>query len=311
MAVNIKQLETFVWVADLGSFKRAAEHLETTQPNISSRIAGLESSINTILMERDAGSVRLTAQGHELLAYARKVVSSLEEFVQAANGDAAFDGIVRLGVTEMVVHTWLRDFMKAFKAQFPNALIELSVDLSIHLERDLADRNIDLAFQSGPFARKASGEKCLGVYPIIWVAAPAMGLPPNKKIAAKQLSQFPILTHARNTRPFEEVSAHFAQWPELKTRLVPSSNLSACMQMTLDAYGVAALLAPMVDRELAQGQLIEINYPWAPEPLKFAARYDLHRSSNVIRAAAKIAEQTAKEFDQGFSQKQKTVRKAS
>lgn len=311
MSLNLKQLETFIWVADLGSFKRAAEYLNTTQPNISSRIAGLEASVDTVLMERDAGSVRLTAQGQELLGYARKVLSSVDEFVQVANGEAAFDGIVRLGVTEMVVHTWLRDFMKAFKARFPKTLIELSVDLSINLERDLADRNLDLTFQSGPFARKASGERCLGVYPIIWVAAPETGLQDGARISPQQLSQFPILTHARNTRPYEDVNVHFAQWPELKARLVPSSNLSACMQMTLDAYGVAALLAPMVEQEVANGELVTLNYSWAPDPLEFSARYDLHRSSSVIRAAAEIAEQTAQIFNKSFTQNHQHIRKVS
>ena len=300
MKLNFKQLETFILVADLGSFRSAAERLSTTQPNVSSRIAALEASLKTVLMERDAGSVRLTAKGHELLGYARNVLSSVDELVEAANGEAAFDAIVRLGVNEMVVHTWLRDFMKQFKQRFPNVLIELSVDLSSKLEIDLAERNIDMAFHSGPFARKASGEQCLGVYPIIWVASPSTGLDSNDPVNVSDLSQFPILTHARRTRPYEEVAAHFAQWPKLKTRLVPSSNLSACLQMTVDGYGVAALLAPMVRQELADGQLIRVNYPWAPEPLSFAARFDKSKSSSVVQSAAEIANQCATEYYNSF-----------
>lgn len=300
MTLNLKQLETFVLVADLGSFRSAAERLSTTQPNISSRIATLETSLKMVLMERDAGSVRLTAKGHELLGYARNVLSSVDEFVEAANGEVAFDGAVRLGVNEMVVHTWLRDFMKAFKARFPNVVIELSVDLSSKLETDLAERNIDLAFQSGPFARKASGEYCLGVYPIIWAASPSTGLAKDRSVNAEDLSKFPILTHARRTRPYEDVAAHFAQWPKLKTRLVPSSNLSACLQMTVDGYGVAALLAPMVEQELANGQLIKVDYPWAPEPLSFAARFDKSKSSSVVQRAAEIAHQCATKYYDSF-----------
>jgi DNA-binding transcriptional LysR family regulator len=298
--LNLKQLETFVLVADLGSFRSAAERLSTTQPNISSRIASLESSLKSVLMERDAGSVRLTSKGHELLGYARNVLSSVDEFIQVANGEAAFDGVVRLGVNEMVVHTWLRDFMQAFKARFPNVLIELSVDLSSKLETDLAERNIDMAFQSGPFARKASGEHCLGVYPIIWVASPSTKLANDRPVSAEELSQFPILTHARRTRPYEDIAAHFAQWPKLKTRLVPSSNLSACLQMTVDGYGVAALLAPMVEQELANGQLIKVDYQWAPEPLSFAARYDLSKSSSVVQSAAEIAHLCATKYYHSF-----------
>jgi len=233
-------------------------------------------------MERDAGSVRLTAKGHELLGYARNVLSSVDEFVEAANGETAFDGAVRLGVNEM------------------------------------AERNIDLAFQSGPFARKASGEHCLGVYPIVWVASPATGLSSDHAVSVEDLSKFPILTHARRTRPYEDVAAHFAQWPKLKTRLVPSSNLSACLQMAVDGYGVAALLAPMVEQELASGQLIELNYVWTPEPLSFAARFDKSRSSSVVQSAADIAHDCAKKYYDSFqstfkhhSDKRVTNKKAS
>lgn len=59
--VSLKQLEAFVAVADLGTFRRAAERLNTTQPNISARIAQLEAQMKVSLMERDAGSVRADA----------------------------------------------------------------------------------------------------------------------------------------------------------------------------------------------------------------------------------------------------------
>lgn len=291
-------------VADLGSFRQAADRLSTTQPNISSRIASLENALGKKLMERDPGSVRLTAQGHELLGYARIVLSSMDDFIQAANGEAAFEGVIRLGVTEMVVHTWLRDFMKNFKSRFPKVLIELSVDLSSNLEADLAEQRIDLSFQSGPFARKASGELSLGTFPIVWAASPDIGLSATQKISPQELSQFPIITHAKSTRPYEEIAAHFGQWPELKTRLVPSTNLSASLQMTADGYGVAALLAPMIEQEINSGELIKLNYEWLPEALSFSARYDQQKSTSVIRSASEIAQQCANKFHQDFSNKQ-------
>lgn len=73
MIWNLKQLETFVWVAKLGRFLRTAERLNTTQPNISVRIAELETTLDVRLFERDAGSVTLTPKGQALLNYAERV----------------------------------------------------------------------------------------------------------------------------------------------------------------------------------------------------------------------------------------------
>ena len=54
--ITFKQIEAFVQVADLASFRRAAERLNTTQPNISARISGLESQLNLKLFERGGAS---------------------------------------------------------------------------------------------------------------------------------------------------------------------------------------------------------------------------------------------------------------
>lgn len=284
-------------MADLASFRRAAKRLHTTQPNVSSRIASLEAALGVALMERDAGSVRLTAHGQALLVRARKVLRSLEEFVEAADNTVLFDGVLRLGVTEIIVHTWLRDFMKQFKAQYPNTMVELNVDLSVNLDSQLHEHSIDIAFQSGPYKHKASGEKKLGVYPIVWVASPALGLATNQRLTKEQICHHPIVTHARNTLPFEEVSAHFAAWPELNTRLMPSSNLSACLQMTIDGYGVAALLAPMVKSEIESGELILLDYKWQPSSLIFSARYDAAKASLIVQKSAELAVNVAGEFN--------------
>ena len=64
---TLKQLESFVWVAKLGSFRATAERLNTTQPNISVRISQLESVLDVRLFYRDSGSVALTPIGHSLL----------------------------------------------------------------------------------------------------------------------------------------------------------------------------------------------------------------------------------------------------
>ena len=82
---NLKHIEAFLAVADLGSFRRAAERLNTTQPNISNRISQLEDRLGLRLMERDAGSVRLTPRGQALLAPARQVLGAfrMSEFRSA------------------------------------------------------------------------------------------------------------------------------------------------------------------------------------------------------------------------------------
>ena len=73
--ITFKQLEAFTFVVDTGTFRAAAAALGTTQPNISSRIASLEAALDVTLLYRDAGSVRLTAKGKDLLEQTRQLVT--------------------------------------------------------------------------------------------------------------------------------------------------------------------------------------------------------------------------------------------
>jgi len=296
MGVNLKQLEAFVSVADLGSFSKAAVRLNTTQPNISLRITALERALDTALMDRDPGSVRLTAKGRDLLAYARRVLQATDDLKIASGNAALFDGVLRLGVTEMVVHTWLADFLARLAEAFPGLAVELTVDLSVTLDRDLAARTLDLAFQSGPFEHRASGSEELGTWPLAWVAAPSVARALGAGISLEALLAYPILTHARNTRPYADVERHVRQAGRTLPRLIPSNNLAACMRMTAQGMGVATLLEAMVMAELEAGTLVRLDYGWVPEPLVFHARYDAGRAPRYVAIAADLARRAATGF---------------
>lgn len=296
MNLNLKQLETFIWVADLGSFKRAAERLNTTQPNISSRISSLEKALGVSLMERDAGSVRLSARGTALLDKARQVMQAVDDFTNTADSKGVYDNVVRLGVTEMIAHTWLNQFLKDFKRLFPNVRLELSVDLAANLERELIDRSLDIAFQSGPFTSRVSGNLALGEFPMVWVAPPNSPMAQKRTINPCDFHQQPVITHAKGTLAYQEIAEHFHTEPNLAVRLVPSSNLLVSAQMVVDGYGVGALLQPFVEPHIQRGELIELNYHWLPKKLAFFARFDQQRASTVIVEAAKLAQTISNDF---------------
>lgn len=290
--ISIKQIEAFVQVADQGSFRRAAEKLNTTQPNISSRIAGLEDQLGFKLMDRDAGSVRLTPMGRTLLAKARDVLRSMDEFMVSAGEDHLFDGVLRLGVTEMIVHTWLGRFLTAFKDRFANIDVDLTVDLSANLSTALFGRVIDLSLQNEPFNRQISGSVDLGEMPMVWVAAPALGYG-NKNLTLRELSRHPVLAYSKGTLPHRQLRDHIATARDVNVRLVSSTNLAACLQITRDGIGVACLPEAMVCDDLEKGNLSRLRYSWTPDALRFQARFDADTSPFFVAEAAILAGQIA------------------
>ena len=287
--ITIKQLEALVQVADQGRFRKAASILNTTQPNISSRIAVLEQTLDAKLMERNGGSIELTPIGRELLLKAKRVISSVDDFLVTANNKDLFDGVLRLGVTEMVVHSWLTQFLSSFYARYPNVQLDLTVDLSANLSTALESNAVDLALQNGPFKTESSASVKIGSYPWAWVVAPAL-LHSNKTQQPFELSAHPILTHAKETLPVKQLASHFANQA---VRYVPSSSLSACLKMATDGLGVACLPEAMIAESLQSQQLRKLEYHWVPDALQFFARYDVDRANHVVAEAVNLAKEAS------------------
>ena len=289
--INLKQLEAFVKAADQRSFRKAAELLNTTQPNISARIAGLEERLGMRLLERDRSDVRLTGMGERLLPEARLVLNAVDGFINTAEQSHLFEGVLRIGVTEMIVHSWLSTYLAALKKQFPLIDVELTVDFSANLTRLLKDRKIDLALQSGPFDEVMSGEISLGAFNSIWVAAPYLGFGSADQ-NLDELTKHPLLTHAKGTLPYLDIKDHLDNAGQ-SARIVSSTNLAACLQMTFDGLGVACLPEAMVRNAIISGRLSQVNYNWTPRPLHFMARYDNDIAQQFVRESAILAGEIA------------------
>lgn len=296
MNINFKQIEAFVWVADLQSFRRAAERLNTTQPNISARVSNLEDMLGIKLMDRDAGSVRLTSKGKQMLDEARNILRSAEKFIDAAGRASQVPSTIKVGVTEMIANTWLRLFLRAVKDLYPNLNIELVVDLSANLKPQLHSRAIDIAFQNGPFRRTTTGSEDLGRFPFVWVGSPDLPITRMTNPTKEDMQALPILAHSRDARQYSEMETHFGASKRGTTKLTSSSSISPCLHMAMEGMGITVLPAAMARPYIADGRLKEIKYAWVPEPLEFLARYDAATASATVERIAALARDIAQEY---------------
>ena len=190
-------------------------------------------------------------------------------------------------MTELIAQTWLRPFLMLMKDRFPAVDVELTIDLSENLSKLLFAREIDLTFQNGPFDQRTPNTEPLGQSPYIWVASPSLDLS-GRPVDGAELAAHRMLSHARGSYPFMQLDAHFRQI-EQPVRLVPSSNIAACLQLAGDGLGVACLPEPMVAEALAAGKLHVVDYGWRPEDLRFAARWSVDPAPTFLTAAVEIA----------------------
>lgn len=295
--MNYKRLETFLLVSTLGSFRKAAERLFTTQPAVSNRISALEEELGCRLFEREQGlgGIRLTAKGEELLPYAEKIVFMSNQLRQRADSELQQAGLLRLGVSETIVHSWLPSLMAALHEEMPNLDIELTVDVTSNLRASLIDHSIDLAFLMGPISEPQIVNEDLCSFPVHWVASPKLDLP-DRCLKLTELQNWPIITYAKNTKPFAEISNRFKKIEDTPTRFFSSSSLAASMKMTLDGVGISALPSAVIQSELERGELVRLSVEWEPRELFFTASYATVPPNYLVRLACSRAVEIAAEY---------------
>ena len=80
--MDLKSLNTFIQVAELGSFSRAGEKLGYSQPTISVQIKQLEQDLGIKLFDRIGHAVRLTDKGRDALLHAQRICHMCDEMAQ-------------------------------------------------------------------------------------------------------------------------------------------------------------------------------------------------------------------------------------
>ncbi|MGI5193624.1 LysR substrate-binding domain-containing protein [Streptomyces sp. CA-288835] len=136
-------LRTFLAVAQTLSFTQAARRLGLRQSTVSQHVRRLESTAGRQLFSRDTHSVELTEDGEAMLGFARRILEAHEQAAAFFTG-TRLRGRLRFGASEDFVLTRLPEILEGFRHDHPEVDLELTVELSGTLHKQLADGKLDL-----------------------------------------------------------------------------------------------------------------------------------------------------------------------
>ena len=286
--VDFRSLETFLWVVTLGSFRGAAQRLNTTQPAISQRIAQLEREMGVKLLNREHRVASPTARGRQLMVYAEKLIGLRSEMMAAVGDRSAMRGVMRLGVAETVVHTWLSRLIKSVNTAYPNLSLEIEVDITPNLSARLLAQEIELAFVLGPLSASSVRNRPLCDYPVGFLASPALGLGKGP-LTVQELAKFPIITFPRRSQPYEIVRSLFNRPGLPAIRLHASASLATVIHMAIEGLGIAVIPTAIVENELADQRLQLLSTELKIPPLTFSASWLASPDTVAVELIADLA----------------------
>lgn len=253
--MNLKFLETFVWVAKLKSFRLTAEKLFTTQASISSRIAVLESELGVKLFLRDSRGVSLTPEGVKVLDYAEQMMVTMQGLKQSLETTSSKVGRIRIGAMDTVIHTWLSPLVAELMDHFPLVEIELVADTALNLSDQLQKGFLDLILQTDLLRLETVRSLELASHPMAWIVA-SQSIYHRDYASLAELAQERIITYSKNSHPHQDVLRLMQANGVAAPRMNCVNSVSAITRLLRDGFGVGALPPVLVMEELARGELV-------------------------------------------------------
>jgi DNA-binding transcriptional LysR family regulator len=166
-SLDLDAVKAFVLTAELQSFTRAADALDSTQSAISLKLRRLEDQLGRRLLERTPRQVRLSAEGAAFMEAARELVGAHERAI------ASFEVKQRrlvIGISHQLVGSELPGLLRWMNEHDPNLLIELRVAGSNEVLKAYDDGVLDAALVLQPEDRRRNGE-VLFAESFAWIAA--------------------------------------------------------------------------------------------------------------------------------------------
>jgi len=236
--LDVSALRSFITVADVGGVTRAAGRLALTQSAVSMQIRRLEELLSAQLLDRSGRGVTPTAEGEQLLSYARRIVALNDEAVGRMT-DAGWEGELVLGVPHDIVYPHVPGVMKAFALSHPRVRLTLTSSFTRRLKTQFARGEIDLML--GTERAPDPGGETLTTSPLIWVGAPGGRAWRDRplKLAFEHGCIFRAPTQAA-------LDAHGVPW----TMAVDADSTRAIEATVSADLAVCALLAPNAPPQL-------------------------------------------------------------
>jgi LysR family transcriptional regulator, low CO2-responsive transcriptional regulator len=192
--MDFDQLETFIEVARLCSFSRAAEKRFRTQPAISSQIRSLEEEVGARLLDRSGGKVSLTASGKLFLKFAEDSIDARKSAVTAiAETERVPRGEIVVGANEGTCLHVLPEVFAHFKKQYPDVSISINrSDYSKVLE-SVTDNSVDFGVVSLPITDTRLTAVPIHKDELVVIAPPKHSLAKLKSASAVDIAQYPLV----------------------------------------------------------------------------------------------------------------------
>ena len=286
--LTLRQLETFMLVADLRSFSAAASTLGLTVQAVSQLVAELESTVGFKLLERTTRRVELSSAGRDYLPSAQTILRHVQAAEMAADDVRnRASGLVRVGAPMVLAATALPAAIHRYTALHPKVVVRIKDVAVDDLIETVASGDVELAI--GPDRATGSEVRSQPLFDSPWVlwCAPSHPLSGRRRVRWVDLVHTPLVAAGRDHEFGVERMKPNAPDEDRVTPVDVVANVSTAFGIA--AQGRAATLAPAYVEMMAKAFGLQRVRVVDPETIRTVCLYS-PAGRSISPAAAGFAE---------------------
>ena len=261
-ALNLKQLEAFYLVVKKGSFTKAAEKLNVTQPAVTMQVKSLERSLNLKLIQQIGKRIQLTEAGELLYQYGGKIFDLVDEASEKM-GDfkKLMRGTLKIGTTKNYARYIMPSLLSEFQKRFPRTKVILDEGNSEDMARSVLERKNELALISQLNLDRRIKALFFSTVEFVLVASPEHRFSQRMSISLRELNGEPVILREKGSGSRAAVLRKFQEYGIWPSVIIEASSLDFIVGYVKQNKGVSFMFKPDIEEELEKGtlQIIQVE----------------------------------------------------
>jgi Transcriptional regulator len=291
--MEIRHLQTFISIVELGGFTKAAEHLGYAQSTITSHIQILEDEIGEALFDRLGKKILLTNVGKELVPYARQMLGVYKEIKNITSEQKGVSGDIIIGAGESLSVYRLGKILKEYKKSFPKVNIILKNSICSDLRNRLHSGELDIIFTIEPeiidkdLVVKNLKDECMVV-----ISEPDVDLEFLSANSENQVSKENIIFSEKGCS-FRISFENYLKQKKIKyLNPLEFSSIEAIKKCVMNGLGISVLPFYAVRNEINEGSLKMLGLKEQFD--KYSTQLAYHKGKTISCAMSRLIEITLK-----------------
>lgn len=260
--MEFRNLTTFVRVAELRSFSKAAKQLGYSQSAVSMQISQLETELETSLFDRIGKTIALTPQGSRFFEYAQNILRMAEDARNLIRDSAAISGQLRIAMAESISMSLFPCVLTRFCTMYPEVQLTVQSGTAQDMFKALAQNDVDLMYHlDNQIYRSDLVTPLVRPEPIIFVASKEHPLAGREAVPIRECLKYRFILTEKGMSYRMHLDNQLAQMDLAVEPFLEIGNTDVIVKLLRKNMGISFLPEFVVKEKLESGDLVRLDVP--------------------------------------------------